>query len=288
MVFVLCDTSVWLNLAKDPQQNIILQRLRSLVASRKITLLVPRVVIEEFLRNKDDIVSYLARRNQVLLREVRELVKAFGDTGKKEVATDQITAVANKMPSLGTSMAMAYTQIQSLFDDSSTVIIELSDAVKSSVVDMALLKRAPFHRNKNSLADAIIIQTFWQFVESEQRPGGEFLFVTANTDDFSEPNADANNPHSDFLPVFGRTNSHFFINAGKAVNFIEENLVPPDVVDHLERIRSIKPPTCHFCGGHSLMPAGAVGRDWTGETFYFLICRECSQMTDVREAWGES
>lgn len=287
MVVILCDTCVWLNLAKDPQEKVILDKLAELVTKKKAILLVPEIVITEFQRNKDDIVATLAKRNQNLLKVARELVKAFGDEGKTDEATAQLIAVKNKMPALGVSMAKAYVLIEKLFNDPSTVKVGLSESVKSVVVDLALRKAAPFHRNKNSLADAVIIETFREHVASTRGDDKHFLFVTANKDDFSEPNGDANNPHPDFSSLFSSSDVSFFINAGKAVNFVEENLVPPEAIDHLERIRSMLPPKCHFCGGRSLMPCGATGRDWTGETIYYLICRDCSQWTDVREAWEE-
>lgn len=287
MVVILCDTCVWLNLAKDPQEKVILDKLAELVTKKKAVLLVPEIVITEFQRNKDDIVATLAKRNQNLLKVARELVKAFGEDGKTDEATAQLTAVKNKMPALGVSMAKAYVQIEKLFNDPSTVKVGLSESVKSVVVDLALRKAAPFHRNKNSLADAIIIESFREYVASTRGDDRHFVFVTANKDDFSEPNGDANNPHPDYSSLFVGGDVKFFINVGKAVNFVEENLVPPEAIDHLERIRSMPPPKCHFCGGRSLMPCGATGRDWTGETIYYLICRDCSQWTDVREAWEE-
>ena len=41
-------------------------------------------------------------------------------------------------------------------------IIEPSEGVLLKAVDRAIAKKAPFHHNKNSIADAIIIETYAQ------------------------------------------------------------------------------------------------------------------------------
>jgi len=50
MFKMLIDTCVWLDLAKDPKQLPVLGVVEELVKLRKISLIVPRIVIVEFQR----------------------------------------------------------------------------------------------------------------------------------------------------------------------------------------------------------------------------------------------
>jgi hypothetical protein len=49
---ILIDTCVWLDLAKDHQQQPILTALEELIRQGDISLIVPRIIVDEFDRNK--------------------------------------------------------------------------------------------------------------------------------------------------------------------------------------------------------------------------------------------
>jgi hypothetical protein len=53
MLYVLADTSVWLDLAKTINGQKLIVAVRVLVHERRLKLLVPRLVIEEFERNRE-------------------------------------------------------------------------------------------------------------------------------------------------------------------------------------------------------------------------------------------
>ena len=52
MFKILIDTCVWLDLAKDYQQQPILTALEELIRMGDIELILPRTVLDEFARNK--------------------------------------------------------------------------------------------------------------------------------------------------------------------------------------------------------------------------------------------
>lgn len=58
---ILIDTCVWLDLAKDYQQQAILSALEELLRQGDIALILPRVVIDEFNRNKERIIEESSR-----------------------------------------------------------------------------------------------------------------------------------------------------------------------------------------------------------------------------------
>jgi predicted nucleic acid-binding protein len=52
MLRVLVDTSVWLDLLKDYRQKPLLTVLENLLAAGEVSLVLPRIVKDEFERNK--------------------------------------------------------------------------------------------------------------------------------------------------------------------------------------------------------------------------------------------
>lgn len=84
----------------------------------------------------------------------------------------------------------------------------------------ALDKRAPFHRSKNSVADSILIELFYDFMKDKN---GVFHFVTENYTDFSSL-TDRRNPHPDFGEIFS-DNVHYHLDIAEAINSIEPELL---------------------------------------------------------------
>jgi hypothetical protein len=103
----------------------------------------------------------------------------------------------------------------------SATVIEASDVVKVRAAERALHSKAPcHHENKNSMADAVLIETYFECVRAapaRQR----FAFVTHNKQDFSLMNANQKLPHADLAPSFSRVRSMYFINLAECLRRIE-------------------------------------------------------------------
>jgi hypothetical protein len=110
-------------------------------------------------------------------------------------------------------------RINALFDKAT--IIEPSDAAKVRAAERALSRTAPcHHENKNSIADAILIETYFECVTSgpaRQR----FAFVTHNKADFSITNGNQKMPHADLAAGFSRIRSMYFINLTECLRRID-------------------------------------------------------------------
>lgn len=86
MFKILIDTCVWLDLAKDYQQQPILTALEELVRLGDIELIFPRTIIDEFGRNKSRIIEESGRSLSGTLKRVKEAVEKFGDPRKKSLS----------------------------------------------------------------------------------------------------------------------------------------------------------------------------------------------------------
>jgi len=94
--------------------------------------------------------------------------------------------VDQKIPIIGGAAVDILDRIQDLL--TASPIIEASETVKLRAAQRALERKAPFHHDKNSMADAIIIETYADCIHDEATSGVRFAFVTHNKSDFSVEN----------------------------------------------------------------------------------------------------
>jgi len=68
--------------------------------------------------------------------------------------------------------------------------------------------RAPFTSDKNSVADALLIEIYFSQI-SDTDPADVYAFVTSNHRDFSMPNGDHRLPHPDLAELFDGSRSRY-------------------------------------------------------------------------------
>ncbi|HEY3161841.1 MAG TPA: PIN domain-containing protein, partial [Vicinamibacterales bacterium] len=222
MFRVLVDTCVWLDLAKDHRQQSLLHVLEELVRKREVALIVPRTVCEEFTRNKARVVEESTRSLSGVLKRVKDVLDRFGDTRRKRVVLEQLNDVDHRLPILGESAIESIARIEKLL--ATSPIIETTDAVKLRAAQRAIDRRAPFHRQRNGIDDAVLIETYADCL-TERAPRTRFAFVTHNTKDFSHPTANDKLPHPDIAPCFSRIRSLYFVSLGETLRRVKPQLV---------------------------------------------------------------
>ena len=204
---LLIDTSVWLDLAKDYRLSAVLTAIEALIGSRTIELIVPRIVIDEFARNRDKVVEQSRRSFASNLRRAREAVAEFGDEDRRAATLLELGEVEHRIAMKGEASRHTLERIETVM--ASSPAIAPSEEAKSRVVERALAKLAPFHRSKNSVADGLLVEIFLEAAEAVADPEMEFFFVTHNTRDFSQHDGDRRLPHVDLQPVFASGNRHY-------------------------------------------------------------------------------
>ncbi|WP_394371069.1 PIN domain-containing protein [Hymenobacter terricola] len=109
------------------------------------------------------------------------------------------------------------------------VAIPTSNDVLVKAAQRAIDKKAPFHinkssdtaKNKNNMADAVIMETYANCTNGDKSEDDQFAFVTHNKSDFGDTNH--KNPHPDFASYFSPADSTYFINLVEALrHFIPE------------------------------------------------------------------
>lgn len=224
-VRLLVDTCVWLDLAKDYREQPVIGVLEDLVESGEVELIVPQQVLDEFDRNKVRITEEARRGLQSHFRLVRQAVVRFGDDVRKADLLAGLNEVDHRIGVEGDAVGESIERIDRLLR--SVPILATSDAVKQRVTERALAKKAPYHRAKNSVGDAILVEIYAD-IASTATDHAPCAFVTHNTKDFSDADGDFRQPHADLAHLFGAPKSAYWI---ATVEFLKDH--SPDLLgDH--------------------------------------------------------
>jgi PIN domain len=221
---MLIDTCVWLDLAKDPKQVSVLGVVEELLRQGMLSLIVPRIALDEFQRNRERVSKDSAKSLSAHFRIVKDAVgKAGGDKKMMRAVLSHLDDVDHRIPIIGGEAVGTLDRIEKLLTMSP--IIETSETVRLRAAQRAIDKKAPFHHDKNAMADAILIGTYAECIRDKAAAGVRFAFVTHNKRDFSIENGNHKMPHPDFANLFSRIKSLYFINLPEALRRVEPLLV---------------------------------------------------------------
>jgi hypothetical protein len=224
MLKILVDTCVWLDLAKDRKQLPLLGVVEEMVRTGFIELIVPATILDEFRRNRERIARESAQSLSTHFRLVREAVgEAGGNKRRMNAVLSYLEDVDHKIPLLGGGAASTLDRIEKLLTTRAS--IQPTDAVFLRAAQRAIDRRAPFHRDKNCMADALIIEMYGEYVTCNAARGVRFAFVTHNKADFSTEKGNQKLPHPDLSAFFSRVKSLYFINLAEALRRVEPSLV---------------------------------------------------------------
>jgi hypothetical protein len=207
---MLVDTGVWLDLAKDPNGRLLLGTLQELVSADDIKLVVARTILDEFAQAKARLIEDSDRN----ISSTRRRAKG---------AEDRHPEIDPRLVNLRDQVAEAVALIERLL--AAGELHETTDPIKVRASQRGIEKRAPFHRPRNGMIDAIVAETYADIVagnNSAQR----FAFVTHNVKDFSLAGA-PKLPHPDLAGLFADSRSRYFITLGEALRSIR----PDQLVD---------------------------------------------------------
>lgn len=227
MVKIVVDTCVWLDMAKGADQHKLLNVIEELIDLGEISFIVPQIVIDEFERNKQRVIEGGTQSLSSVFSRVNEVIKEYGDPEKREGILKGLNDMRHKLPSLTETAAFNISRIEKIIKGA--VIIPTSDDVLVKAAQRAIDKKAPFHinksgdapKNKNNMADAVIMETYANCINGKKSKGELFAFVTHNKSDFGDTNHKS--PHPDFASYFSPPDSSYFINLVEALrHFIPE------------------------------------------------------------------
>ena len=219
----LVDTCVWLDIAKDHQQQPLLDVIEELIRQEQLSLIVPRIVVEEFNRNKSRVAEESGRSLSAVFKRVKDAVTQFGAEDTKETLLEELNNIDHRIPLLGEAAVDSIGRITALLQAAPQYDISADLMIRAA--QRALDRRAPFHRGRNSMNDAVLIETYSDCVADKASKGIRFAFITHNTKDFSEQTGNNKNPHPDLADYFSKVKSLYFTSLAEAARRVEPNLV---------------------------------------------------------------
>ena len=237
---ILIDTSVWLDLAQDPRQAPLIDAMIAMQKDGRLKLLVPRLVLIEFQKNRQRVAERAQRSLSTHFNLVKDAIrKADGESKQKDKVLEYLSNVDHRIPLVGGAAIGELVRIENLLNAATP--IEISDQVKLRAADRALQRRAPcHHENKNGMADAVLIETYFECV-SQGEAGDRFAFVTHNKHDFSDMSTNQKAAHPELAAGFSRIKSLYFVTLADCLRRIDPELVQ-DVIwesTYAEEVRSL-------------------------------------------------
>jgi predicted nucleic acid-binding protein len=206
VLHLLVDTSVWLDLAKRRDGQRLIHALGQVIMDGDVELLVPELVIDEFERNRERIeqsmTTSVVDRFKLLQKDLEALTAEWHRPG-----FEAINALAYEMPLIGAMATRNFRDILDLLRKGRR--LEPGDAERAAVVQRGLAKQAPFHRHKNSVGDAMLVELYGTAAREGEE--GRYCFVTSNHLDFSMEKGDQRLPHPDIAAVFVDESSRYYL-----------------------------------------------------------------------------
>lgn len=220
MLRLLVDTSVWLDLVKrrDGQRWIV--PIRALTFGHDLELLVPPVLLEELTRNRERIEAAMstnvAERFRLLRRDIVDYAGADSDE-----ALSWIDTLAHQVPMIGAMATRNFEDILDLLQKGRS--LHPSSTEYARVVQRGLDKAAPLHRQKNSVADALLIEQYASTIAQADLEADQYGFATANYEDFSMSKGDRRQPHPDIANLFIADGSGYHLGVDGLISALREH-----------------------------------------------------------------
>jgi len=109
MFRMLIDTCVWLDLAKDPMQVPVLGVVEELVRHGLLSLIVPRIALDEFRRNRERVAKESIKGLSTHFRIVKDAVgKVGGDKRRVKVVLSHLDDVDHRRGKRGHSLHLQF------------------------------------------------------------------------------------------------------------------------------------------------------------------------------------
>lgn len=220
---MLVDTSVWLDLAKDYRNQPVISAMEDILKDSDAALIVPEIVLEEFARNKDRVAQDASRRLQSHFSLVRDAVRRFANEEHVDETIKALNEVDHAAVYKGEAVHNSIARIEQMLR--SVPSVPATDFIKARAADRAITKSAPFHRTKNSIGDALIIETYADQLQMDEHAEDAFAFVTHNKADFSAEGGDHREPHADVSGLFDGDRSTYWISLADLLNDFDQDLL---------------------------------------------------------------
>ncbi|NLL20072.1 MAG: DUF4935 domain-containing protein [Clostridia bacterium] len=271
MYYVTLDTCVLIDLGKNFRNIEIIRSLRKLIDQEQITLIIPKIIQEEWDKHKTDkIYNYHLESIRSKIRNYKDIIHLSGQMCDAIEDNEIEQLIQRKAISI-------INEIDALLEHSNTKVITINNEVKLQSIDWAVLNKAPMHK-KNSMKDTLIILSSLYYTKSHRL--SPYIFISSNYKDFANE-ADKKAIHSDIEELASEIEFMYFSNIGEALNHIEAGLISDELVQQIELDSSVR--KCYECG--ATMNEGSWRPSRYGGLTWQYTCYSCGARYDTGEFW---
>lgn len=210
---VLIDTCVWLDMAGSYRAAPLVRALQEMCDNAQLEIVVPDIVREEFARNKDRVAAQSTKALQSHLKSLRYALRGHADQSTAQQAREALQSLEFSNATLENSIV---DQVQELMDHDENISVQTTLFHRAKAANRALYGEAPCHRDRGSIADAILFEVYDEMRQEPVQNHVAFGFCTTNHSDFSDPNSDNRTPHPELAHAFG-DQSRYIVDIGKFV-----------------------------------------------------------------------
>ncbi len=248
MHYIALDTCTWIYLANGTEPVKLLDFLFEESGKGNIAIIVPKVVIDEWEKNKIDTVEKGAIKHfKQVIEQLKRVSRLLGKKGERpkfsflideedetEYFEEVIEKIKGKREEVKAAIQENINKIDEIFNHPSTIILGIEDKIKLLAGQHAVEKKAPF-KEKNSYADALILFSFIDYVTQNKIEGASF--VTYNTEDFCEKSGGKKYLHPDLKPYFTESKSNFYLTVGEVLNTIKEDIITKEELEWVKQMQ---------------------------------------------------
>jgi hypothetical protein len=279
VTYLFCDTCVFLNLATDIKLYDVVQKLLELVDKGQIKVVMSDVVKSELSTHKGTIVSKRIASYSQLLKNIKNLYELFSEETEQILKKD-IQTIQQNLPQMEKVLSKSLDEVVKLANKSTQ--IAYSDKHKNNVIQRGIDKTFPFHRNKNSIKDALIAETFVEFISNLPEDCDKIYFVTDNTEDFSDI-SNKTMPHPNWANNFN-DKVLYSTNIATVINDIEPEAIDAEIEEEIKE-RSVN--TCVDGGQHHFDTENGFWKNsmYGGGLSWHYRCTKCGITYDTGDYW---
>lgn len=197
MKYLILDTNIYINMIVNRRNNLSAKLITSfaeLVEVGGIEIILPEIVKHETYKHLHEEINAIG---ECLSRQISEIEKLYWFTGlqvdeidiKKykgnaEKPLQELLCIFNNQYSKYSSELEG--KIENIFCSEYTNVVDTSEELIQRVMKRKIFKKAPLHKDNNSLADALIAETLIGIKSYiDLRDNDKIYFVTENYRDFS-------------------------------------------------------------------------------------------------------
>lgn len=236
MIYLILDTNYWIYLAKG-EHPIVFNRLKEDILGKKFQILINNIIINEWNRNKEDIMSEIQKSIRYQSIAAEEISDYLEDTEK-----DTFMKIIRKYKVKEESRIDAANQRVKAIEDifyKHAIVTPINDQIRLKTVELALDQKAPFTKNKNSVGDALILLSSVEYLkeyglvsQGSLKNLHEAIFVTFNHTDFAASNQEKDKIHPDLEYLFSSVGMKYIRNIGQILNLAPRMIAEID--DYIE------------------------------------------------------